>query len=935
MGIKKAGILSFRNINFRYTWLLMICVVTAVVMWRVQVVDAQPNETTCKSLDLVVVIDQSTSMDNNDPRRARFDVADLIIDKLGEHAIWLCPDEPVAHRLAILGFGDFSEYLEEDNDYREDVAVYLEPQEIPPPGSDLAAWDGYREGLKRTLDNFDTDNLGGTDHEAAMLNARDILQEWKQQPLGESQRRQGIILITDGEGCTASGGCQIDEPYVFSRQGYIDRLLQLTNPNGQDLPWRGSDNPDSVHISMIALTDLNSSFNYRTDPVFSDGWARITQDRGIVYLADQENLDLASGVADVLDPLVGSGLNQWDCQVPIWINPYVDNLAILHIYTQGAVAGSEPEDVRVAIGIQTVGQRTIIIQGGTPDSDDVSVDEYTRDGLIERYVFRRPLPGRYEILAENADVCDDLDVRTGTNPVTIEVVTPANNAIYPEVQATPFYNPDVADKFRVLVRSQGDIPLEEYDDYPLLVEALIEGPNGHEQRVELRRVEDGVYESDSFIQTPGAGGYTWELNGQVASPNPETEGLVDVFASSGRFQAGDVDGFNFIIQEPIADAVLDLNQVQGVQQLPLPIPVTVILTDEAGDTLSSNVLRNPEEIFRATLYDANNQRLEETTLTPLPGTPNQFVGQFANGNEGVLNIPGPYTIEVEADWNADNYDTTQFVPLSELSSVTFEQTEVIPLDVIIHPPQGASLHEGGLGCVRGTIVPYDFSVEILNAKTGEAVSLGDVLADEETSYSAAVVSPNGASEVVTLTPHRTSQSERLQASGAGLQTEEAGEYEIRLPLSNYALQAGYAWAEAERTATFERGDSLQTRPFVCRLVAGTAAVVLFGLILWAGYMLTGGPRGSLQVVGSRQRTIGGPWTLRATPRHNRIKDPWLAENGIKRLKVSRSSPTLPDVSRAVSVEVEYEDPGRPTFAQTLNDDAPEPFDVGEILYKSG
>lgn len=140
----------------------------------------------CTAVDLVIVIDQSGSMLNaNDKNGRRFDAAKTIVNYLGNHAAWLCPGQEIQHRVAVIGFGDRSVYVDdgqgEDNPYQEDIATYLPPTAIPQQGNYISekelreAWKTYRdETISPLIYSGRGNDLNATDHRSGLLSARDI-----------------------------------------------------------------------------------------------------------------------------------------------------------------------------------------------------------------------------------------------------------------------------------------------------------------------------------------------------------------------------------------------------------------------------------------------------------------------------------------------------------------------------------------------------------------------------------------------------------------------------------------------------------------------------------------------------------------------------------------------------------------------------------------
>lgn len=948
---------------------MLLSVILLLLLFPTPILAEQPLLQTnpaeaCNALDLVVLVDQSASMRNNDSRGLRIESAKSIIQQLGDQAVLLCPDQNVHHRIAVYGFGDVSSFSPSgsapDNDYQEDVREYLPPQSLPPDNENWNTWSPDREVFLEVLSNFGGDNLAFTDHASALMTARDVLESWGagNEDLGDAPRKRAIILITDGEACTGSGGCSTNpDAYVFDRSTYMSELVAQFSPQGTALPWNGPDDPNGIFLSLIVLADSNTSFNYRTSPVFRNNWEQIVGERGDIFDTNDANLDLDEGVLELLEPLMGRGLVRQRCEEPVWVVPYRDSSLILYITRTGAEEDVEPEDVVVRLitpGNEAGEEVTLIRNAVVSDgiTQTLTVDsgiDHTLAGISDYYVFQRPLPGKYfvEVDAEQADICEDISVYSSSGGVKATVTNPTSDTPFFQVSEPPFYiaadrTPGASERIRVQVEDQ-EGPLVEHSMYPLQLTAVISNALGHEQVLNLSRVDEpgqaGVYESDSFVETPDEGEYSWVVVGEVAHSDPRRDEMVQVFGSlpTGTFNVAPVDEFNFVIEEPHSGASFEANAVNAGQQVPKPISVSVATTDQDGVPLNiDEVFSRADGILEANLYDGSEQLLETIPLLPSDTDPAKFVGEFTNTNNGAIREPGIYAIEIASTQEQADYDFTHFTPGITQDSVSFEQTEVIPLDIVISPPTDVTVHESLGGCIAATILPFDFVAQIKDLKSGTIVALEDVLEDTDSSFAATVVSPSGSEEQVSLFVNVPDG--QFDAMAVGSEMDEEGEYQILLPANSYALQSGFVWANDESKATFERNDTLQTSPTVCRTVSGIGAAIMFSLLGLLIYLMTGGPSGALYVVNymgyGREEEVAGPWRLSSSPRTNTIKNPWLEQQGIKSLSVKTASPTDPDAQKAVYVEAKASETGA-DFEAILNDSIAEPFSTeGEIVYRS-
>jgi len=894
----------------------------------VKEVNAYQNDVgNCKAIDVVILIDQSDSMrEANDPNSRRFEAAETIITYLGNHAVWLCQDQDIQHRVTVVGFGDTT---------GDDVSIYLNNQ-IVPPVNDFISWKADRGVINSQVDSGKSDSLGATNHYAALTAANEILIGWRNNPITGAPRRQAVVIITDGEPCLLARGCGQGEYYDI-RQDMTD-IMQLTGPDSAEFPWRGADNPNSVFLSLITMSKRSGDFQQQ----FVTDWETITRGHGSdVFSANDANTNLNTIVTDIMTPITGSGFEAVSCNQDIWVEPYVDNLVLIYAFGLADDAGTTQ---RAVLHIDT-GNEDIEVQGGTASSNEVQITEYIPDDRNEFYVFAPPVPGKYRIaLPDTGDGCESLlNIRLKRTPITYEVSTPNEHSTFPAIEPP---NVDVAEKFRVAVfasTAENDLeksPLKEFDDYPLNIAVTITNPDGNLQdSIALQKVQDGIYESPEIIHTPVPGTYEWSLVASVNHPDEQQEDII-VFTESGKFMATPISVMEFQITKPDNGRPISSNAVQGSQQLPIPIPISVsfVLNGEEPIPVLS-VLSDTSNLFTASLLSGSTT-YETISLTLKPNSDNEFVGEFANQVSGQILPSGNYTIQVNANWDVDKYDPLKYAPGMDSDFVNFQQTVIVPLDLVILPPAASTLHQDDWRANMlqgGRFQPFDFQIEVINAIDGMTVNLSDVLADSAIPVHAAVVPPSGDPMPVPLRLLSNETFQQFLGENIGTDINEEGEYQIKLQTAGITLQEGYAWAAPEQSASFTRQDNNWTRPNTWRLI-GIVFLFLFLLLLSTTvYFWTGGPKGSLAIVDTgtygNPEVEAGPWRLGRMPRRIQIRNNWLKSHDIKYISVKKISSSDPDYKRAVHVTAVGRS-GQHFFEGDLYPDQPVPFvESGEIVYK--
>ena len=525
----------------------------------------------CNGVDVVFLIDQSKSMRQNDQNLLRGVAVKTAIDILGDNAVYFC--NGVQHRISVIGFGGGN------SNPTLDTRTYLASTTISPTLETLQAWKEKRQGLKASIPI--TDDLGATDHATALEAAADVLQKWSSQPLGNEKRIRMVVLVTDGGPCVKvdeNSKCVWDTTEYGSKNGYLDRLKQLTEQSGSLFPWKGDGNPASVYLWMIAFRDATSitGYNYLADEALLSTWQTIAEGHGGKLLIMPRNTDprmantqLTSLVANVLDPVLGSRLVPWDCQQPIWIDPYVSDVAIIHIFRRGSNPGVPLDQVKIRIRAIVDNQESDVYENGGSTPGKKKVDDYTKDGPNERYVFYFPPPGKYVVEVEGAEACRDLDVRIGENGVRSELLAPAPSVVFPAIDEAPYYDKMAPGFFSFRFSQQqkdGKVtPLQEMDNYPLNLKVIVRAKDANGQDVIdeyplVKPITDslaGVYEARDrvtrepvYIRTPYEGTYSWELVGTTSNPrafdssSPITTPIV-VIREQGNLKVAAVEKFGF------------------------------------------------------------------------------------------------------------------------------------------------------------------------------------------------------------------------------------------------------------------------------------------------------------------------------------------------------------------------------------------------------
>ena len=674
---------------------------------------AQGPSDECIGLDVVFLIDQSGSMKTNDPQKIRSNAVDTAIDILGDNAVYFCPG--VQHRIAVLGFGD-------KPNNAPDVVEYVSPRVLSPTLETLTAWQDERDDVIKASIPL-TDDLVATDPLSALKSTEAILDQWRDEPLGDDVRKRAVIMMTDGPPCIIDDGCVPGNEDNYVLKPYLDKLKAYTDPLEDALPWKGEDNPDSVQIWLIGFSTWGKEYDpFHPENSVRKAWDSVTTKHGgEVRVLEQKgdrttlNTDLTSVVANILDgSLLGSNLEGWDCRKPIWVEPYQSSVTIIHVFRRGANPGVALDEVVVRIKAVRGGKTIAEYQGGRVVTGRGKVNDYTPDGPNERYVFHKPEPGKYLVEVEGADLCEHLEVRIGQGGLVATLLEPSEGTVFPEVDEEPYYDEVTPHLFRFQFfqpsHDEGLEPLQENSDFPLDVQVTVrEGPDIQEEVEDVYHLESvdreqGIWEARKegaadYIRTPYDGHYTWELVGTTNNPRAEdTESSdttpIQVLTMTGTFSADPVQRFSFHILTPEQQDVLLSSDIENGKRIPVPVDVVVQLVDEGGNALNPErvVADTGSPVFEIRILNETGV-LVETQSLKYEGKPTFTAIMRDLAPTENVDAPGSYRIEVELQ---SNYDRMAFRPYEKIQQVQFRRDEAQEFDfhMLTEPDQQVPLLKG-------------------------------------------------------------------------------------------------------------------------------------------------------------------------------------------------------------------------------------------------
>ncbi len=387
--------------NFRVTQIFLILCLYLFFLSPQQVhaihqtAELEPNP--CVGSDIVLLIDQSGSMDSNDPEEQRIAAAKEVVRQLGTNRLYLCPT--AIHRVAVISFGD-------DSQPNDGVEVDLPFVEIKP--TNLNTWKNDREQLTQQIQ---VRSLGATDFATAFARAKQEFGELT--PLNGLPRTKSIFLLTDGGPCVTEKGCHTTGS-TFEIDPYLRNLQSQIN---HDFPF---DSKNGYFFWVIAMHDQGRDY-LNLDRVngrpLRDYWKALAQARGgdLIELTKNRE-DIPVTFYEILKKVTGTGtVENLPCG-PNYIEPYVERV-LFTIFKSRA-------DIKVTLQYHSSDGTTISLKDGKSTGGQINLDEYSDDAPIEHYAITQPPAGRWDAIS---DTCQNVQIyRELISPDFTRVEPPAS-----------------------------------------------------------------------------------------------------------------------------------------------------------------------------------------------------------------------------------------------------------------------------------------------------------------------------------------------------------------------------------------------------------------------------------------------------------------------------------------------------------------------------
>jgi len=519
-------ILSVSASLFRVSTLVVLC----LIMLRAAPGAAQDDAAGCIPIDLIVLLDQSNSMEIlSDPTGTRITAVHTLIAALYDDAAYRCAG--LLHRIGVIAFGSDAEPLIAFSDPAGQIRVT--------PDEPRAGWRARRDAaIARVI----VENRRNAGLRAAIELADAMLLTPTPDPATDDavMRQRLVILLTDGPPCPdiaveralpeiQGGLCastswvlhylRADQPFLNDYVGGNASAGGFEFEYGLNDYFLGSAALlGTTQFHVVYFTPQRQlSF---VPPLLDEAWADITSRRRGLYFSPARIDGDLDQLAIVLDTIVSPLLNPArelvlfspdvaGCTGSFVVQPYLDSamLVTLRRGADGALPRLIPPNPVNPLGVH------LLAEGALPDA--------------RRYLLDNAPPGVWTIAASDTD-CELIDAQVARYPLEIVIESPESVTIN---RQSPYYAIDESAYVGVTFTNAFGSPMRVRADHPIAGCASFNATLPSAQTAiaalpcfTLRTVSDGVLRSDAGLPAPGAADYFYRYESTFTSVDPRDAG---------------------------------------------------------------------------------------------------------------------------------------------------------------------------------------------------------------------------------------------------------------------------------------------------------------------------------------------------------------------------------------------------------------------------
>lgn len=600
-------------------------------------------------LDLVFLIDQSGSMQTNDPYQQRVNTISWVVENLGIDNLFFRPEAD--NRIAIVSFGSQA---------RIDLPlVSLRVTDSATQGNDLELEERWRKRYVQELKpRIVAEDMGNTDVLAGLELVKQVFDE-AGPPSTNSPRSRGVIIITDGP--PYREGWREDPQFVNSNF-YTPYFRLMGNFIQQNLQIASTVRTASgYHIWVLGLNataDTGGISSPGTSWLEQEArWQRIVNpspgiDR-VVRVSSQQNADIPAVIVRVLDTMMLGGVCGNDDAVSAQPTCLISEQFIVPPYLDRAIFSIfKPRPTSQIEFVMPDGQKL--------DRSSALVKQAQFGGLIETVTLQRPLPGSWR--------WQKVDASPETAIVKFDPLFSKTVLIEPKSDQNLFDTVGI----RIKLQDRSGTTVRPLDEYPIRASAQVKIPDGRTRDFELVTDSDGTLRSQQtlFLDQPGQYSILLSANTSLRDGTPikifqdleldfRVGALKPVLSQpQGTVQLFHETAIEFQLQKP------DGSQPGRSSQTSIRWEVT--LTEPDGRSSQMEIVSNATE---------NRYRVSQPIITQTPGTYElRAQGYFDNSGQNVKLFDDRLVFTVDC-LNADLVSPDSEIPQSGRTAIELDIVE--------------------------------------------------------------------------------------------------------------------------------------------------------------------------------------------------------------------------------------------------------------------
>lgn len=885
------------------------------------------SDPVCWPLDIILLLDQSTSMQANDAKNYRIDGALEILDRLIMNQQEFCKE--AVHRYGLIEFGG-------------STRVVLNLSEIGPNKSE-ADYSTYKEkidSLRCTASNIDTCyNIGGTYPDLAFEKAAELWGKTEDPPTpeGYGERRKVVVILTDGNP---------DTPEVDDNKEDLDLpsyMCDLISYLKKDI-WQNT---------SVWLLGLSASYDYLENPEnLSDyygcenkkmeiNWGTITGNQEKVLGLQYNDQTISLYIDKIVNDEFGYMGEEIKCGDEFSVLPYLQQV-------QFSFFRQKDSDELVTLSLlDDSGKKIYSVRGGEviegEDSTMVLRDDlYVNSPRKEYYVFDLPKPGhwKFEVDSLSDEQCKKY-YKANKTPIVATVLLKTPNLLHPIplISDYPYYNVNQSEYYSIQLKTPDGLSIPIDPDYPLTIQLQWQPPDGTDKLpngdtispITLAPTGQDLWVSETPILSPFEGIYSLNISGFVTSLENVDNADTLLFSKDFQYEVGRLESFDFKITVPgepedISQPVeLSCNKIQNQISINQSLPISVQLVDNNESPVSVDrlLLGGNSQIFKATLSDEAGSLIEEAILEPSNSQIGLYEGELLKVSSDLVAC-GKTFLKISF---LGGYDRSRFY-LSE-SDKTIRLDRKISQGVFYQRLEDTStssdaIYEGGLcsttfNPLRVSIILTGMDGKPLEDSNGSVMEVKKYIADNyniNDLFNIQIFGPNN--EILNLDDFVL--SDEVTEMGPVLNIDGyqgaivPGSYTFIFMPNSDVFRPGFIPAmpqgEEQLTIKVQRQYTFLTDPVTCKVSQGAGILLSIIALILICYLLTGGSGGVLEF-SSYSDGIEVPANLRLskTRLFSKKKSDNLARFGIKHIIATHaklvSVPDPQDYSKIIKVEAAH------------------------------